>query len=127
MADVTALASRVMIINRGRLLYDGELSALVARIAPIKRIELVLSEPASRARLEEYGMVAHYAPPRATLEVPRETATAASTRLLADLAVADLSIQDPPIEEVIRIAFGETDGNAGEELAPRADVRRAPP
>ena len=126
MADVTALASRVLIINRGRLLYDGELSELVARIAPIKRIELVLSETVSRARLEEYGTVAHYAPPRATLEVPRETATAASTRLLTDLDVADLSIQDPPIEEVIRIAFGETEQDAEEDTV-RTDVQRAPP
>lgn len=129
MADVTALASRVLIINRGRLLYDGELSELVARIAPIKRIELVLSDAVPRSRLEDYGTVAHYAPPRATLEVPREGATAASTRLLAELAVADLSIQDPPIEEVIRIAFGETaqDALADEEPPVRADVRRAPP
>jgi len=129
MADVTALASRVLIINRGRLLYDGELSELVARIAPIKRIELVLSTPVPRARLAEYGTVAHYAPPRATLEVPREIATAASTRLLADLEVADLSIQDPPIEEVIRIAFGEGDAEPSEEASSRVrtDVRRAPP
>ena len=65
------------------------------------------------------------------MEVPRETATAASARLLADLAVADLSIQDPPIEEVIRIAFGEGaqdgEGNAEAEALVRADVRRAPP
>jgi ABC-2 type transport system ATP-binding protein len=89
----------------------------------------VLSETVSRARLEEYGTVASYAPPRATLEVPRELATAASTRLLADLAVADLSIQDPPIEEVIRIAFGETEHDALAEPGPpvRVDVRRAPP
>ena len=129
MADVTALASRVLIINRGRLLYDGELSELVARIAPIKRIELVLSETVSRARLEEYGTVAHYAPPRATIEVPRETATAASTRLLTDLDVADLSIQDPPIEEVIKIAFGETEQEVGTDAEPdtRPDIRRAPP
>ena len=129
MADVTALTSRVLIINRGRLLYDGELSELVARIAPIKRIELVLSEPVPRARLEEYGSVAHFAPPSATIEVPRELATTASARLLADLAVADLSIQDPPIEEVIRIAFGEgaQDGEVEEEALARADVRRAPP
>jgi len=129
MADVTALASRVLIINRGRLLYDGELSELVARIAPIKRIELVLSEPVARARLEDYGRVAHFAPPSATIEVPRELATAASARLLADLSVADLSIQDPPIEEVIRIAFGEgaQDAEAEEEALVRADVRRAPP
>jgi ABC-2 type transport system ATP-binding protein len=126
MADVTALASRVLIINRGLLLYDGELAALVARIAPIKRIELVLSESVSRARLAEYGTVAHYAPPSATLEVPRENATAASARLLAELAVADLSIQDPPIEEVIRIAFGEGDVDAEAESVPRVDVRRAP-
>ncbi|MEP7064479.1 MAG: ATP-binding cassette domain-containing protein [Gemmatimonadota bacterium] len=128
MADVTALTSRVLIINRGRLLYDGELSELVARIAPIKRIELVLSEPVPRARLEEYGRVAHFAPPSATIEVPRESATHASARLLADLAVADLSIQDPPIEEVIRIAFGEGEQNAEieEESPVRVDVRRAP-
>jgi ABC-2 type transport system ATP-binding protein len=129
MADVTALTSRVLIINRGRLLYDGELSELVARIAPIKRIELVLSEPVSRTRLEDYGRVAHFAPPSATIEVPREIATAASVRLLADLAVADLSIQDPPIEEVIRIAFGEgvQEGELEAEAPVRADVRRAPP
>jgi ABC-2 type transport system ATP-binding protein len=130
MADVTALASRVLIINRGRLLYDGELSELVARIAPIKRIELVLSERVPRTRLEEYGHVAHFAPPSATIEVPREIATSASARLLAELAVADLSIQDPPIEEVIRIAFGEGAQNGElEQLEPpvRADVRRAPP
>ncbi|HEY2895831.1 MAG TPA: hypothetical protein VGJ12_01740, partial [Gemmatimonadaceae bacterium] len=129
MADVTALTSRVLIINRGRLLYDGELSELVARIAPIKRIELVLSEPVARARLEDYGHVAHFAPPSATIEVPREIATSASARLLADLAVADLSIQDPPIEEVIRIAFGEgaQDGEVADEALVRADVRRAPP
>ena len=129
MADVTALTSRVLIINRGRLLYDGELSELVARIAPIKRIEFVLSEPVARARLEDYGHVAHFAPPSATIEVPREIATSASARLLADIAVADLSIQDPPIEEVIRIAFGEgaQDGEVEDEAPVRADVRRAPP
>jgi ABC-2 type transport system ATP-binding protein len=131
MADVTALASRVLIINRGRLLYDGELSELVARIAPIKRIELVLSEPVPRARLESYGRVAHFAPPSATIEVPRELATTASARLLADLEVADLSIQDPHIEEVIRIAFGEGaqngEGDGDAEMPVRADVRRAPP
>ncbi|MBK5187281.1 MAG: hypothetical protein JJD97_03495, partial [Gemmatimonadaceae bacterium] len=47
--------------------------------------------------------------------------------LLADLEVADLSIQDPPIEEVIRIAFGETEQDAEAESIPRANVRRAPP
>src|SRR5205823_897662 len=52
MQDVTALASRVLIINRGRLLYDGGLDALVARIARTKRIELVLGDGAALRRAD---------------------------------------------------------------------------
>jgi len=107
MQDVTALASRVIMINRGRLLYDGALDALVARIAPTKRLELVLGGPVSQESLAAFGTVHSFRFPNAVLDVPRETAAATSARLLAGLPVADLSIADPPIEEVIRLAFAE--------------------
>ena len=105
MADVTALASRVLIINRGHLLYDGALDALVARIARTKRLELVLGEGVTRELLERFGEICEYSFPNATLEVPRADATVAAARILAELPVVDLSIQDPPIEEVIAVAF----------------------
>jgi ABC-2 type transport system ATP-binding protein len=107
MQDVTALASRVLMINRGRLLYDGALEALVARIAPTKRIALVLGsvDGVTAETLAAFGAVKRFHPPNAVLEVPREDAPATSARLLAALPVADLSIEDPPIEEVIRLAF----------------------
>ena len=105
MQDVTALASRVLIINRGRLLYDGALDALVARIARTKRLELVLGEGVTVEALAEFGDVRSFRFPNAVLEVPRESAAATSARLLAALPVADLSIEDPPIEDVIRQAF----------------------
>src|SRR5213078_1196286 len=92
MQDVTALASRVLMINRGRLLYDGALEALEA--------------------LAAFGEVKSFHFPNAVLEVRREDAPTMSARLLAALPVADLSIEDPPIEEVIRLAFargGEED------------------
>ncbi len=107
MADVTALASRVLIINRGRLLYDGALQELVARRTPSKRIELVLGAGVTRERLAEFGDVREFRFPNATLEVPREEATVASARLLAAIPIVDLSIQDPPIEDVIRRVFAE--------------------
>jgi ABC-2 type transport system ATP-binding protein len=107
MQDVTALASRVLMINRGRLLYDGALDALVARIAPTKRLRLVLGDGVTAERLAAFGTVTSFHFPNAALEVPREDAAAASARLLASLPVADLSIEDPPIEEVIRQAFAE--------------------
>jgi len=109
MQDVTALASRVIMINRGRLLYDGALEALVARIAPTKRLELVLGAPVSVEALATFGTVHSYRFPHAMLDVPREAAAATSARLLAGLPVADLSIEDPPIEEVIRLAFAEAE------------------
>jgi ABC-2 type transport system ATP-binding protein len=107
MQDVTALASRVLIINRGRLLYDGALDALVARIARTKRLELVLGDGVTEQRLAAFGTVKSFRAPNAVLEVPRAEAAATSARLLAALPVVDLSIEDPPIEEVIRQAFAE--------------------
>jgi ABC-2 type transport system ATP-binding protein len=105
MQDVTALASRVLIINRGRMLYDGALDALVARSAPTKRLELVLGDGVTAADLAQFGDVRAFHPPNASLEVPRADAAATSARLLAALPVVDLSIQDPPIEQVIQKTF----------------------
>src|SRR5438552_1686201 len=109
MQDVTALASRVLIINRGHLLYDGALDALVARIARIKRIELVLGpgDGVTAETLAAFGTVKSFHFPNAVLEVRRDEAAATSARLLAALPVADLSIEDPPIEDVIRQAFAQ--------------------
>jgi len=105
MQDVTALASRVLMINQGRLLYDGALDALVARIARTKRLELVLGDGVTREALAAFGTVLDFHFPNAVVEVPREEAAATSARLLAAFPVADLSIADPPIEEIVRRAF----------------------
>ena len=107
MQDMTTLASRVLMINRGRLLYDGALDALVARTVRTRRLELVLGPGVSAESLAAFGTLRSYRPPHAILEVPREEAAASSARLLASLPVADLSIADPPIDEVIRHAFAE--------------------
>lgn len=119
MADVTALAPRVLIINRGRMLYDGELRSLVARLAPRKRLELVLANGVSSEQLASYGVVREVRFPHAVLEVARDQVAEVSARILAQLPVADLSIQEPPIEEVIRMAFED----GGTLAATREDVR----
>jgi ABC-2 type transport system ATP-binding protein len=129
MADVTALASRVLIINRGRLLYDGGLETLVARAAPTKRFELVFGDGAgsvTRERLAAFGAVRRFRLPNATLDVARDEVSSASARLLAALPVADLSISDPPIEEVIRRTFAEgAEVDDGDKGAPEPDEGEA--
>jgi ABC-2 type transport system ATP-binding protein len=107
MADVTALASRVLMINHGRLLYDGSLTQLVATTAPVKRIDLTLAPGASIESLAKYGEIQVYTGEHATIEVPRDDATRVSARMLRSGVVVDVSIHDPPIEDIIRKAFAD--------------------
>ena len=107
MADVTSLASRVLVIGGGRVVLDGSLGELVRRSTGAKRIELVLEEGARLEDLSSLGEVKDFRFPRATLVVPRARANTVSAHLLASGWVSDLSIQDPPIDDVVRQLFEE--------------------
>jgi ABC-2 type transport system ATP-binding protein len=105
MADVTALCKRVIVINRGHLLYDGNLQTMVERIAPHKLIRITLSAPVSAAELAGYGEIHRLDGLEAEIKVDRAATTRVGARLLADLPVADVNIAEPPIEEIIAEVF----------------------
>jgi ABC-2 type transport system ATP-binding protein len=88
MADVQALCKRVIVIHHGRLLFDGQLSALADRFAAYKTIEAVLADGE-----------------RISLRVPKAETSQATARLLAENEVSDLTVEDPPIEDVIEQVF----------------------
>jgi ABC-2 type transport system ATP-binding protein len=101
----------VIVIHHGRLLFDGDLAALVQKFSPHKTIVVDLMPGATDGRgqeaLQPYGEVVAYTGGRAILRVPKAETAMATTRLLTNLAVQDLTIQDPPIEEVIEQVFNE--------------------
>jgi ABC-2 type transport system ATP-binding protein len=105
MADVEALCRRVIIIHRGRLLYDGDLSSLVHRFIPHKTIVVQLGD--CKADLGSYGEVVSCGEGQYTLRVPKSETARITGELLADLPVIDLLVEDPPIEEVIERVFAE--------------------
>jgi ABC-2 type transport system ATP-binding protein len=107
MDDVVALAKRVLVIHHGRLLYDGDLAALAGRMAPYKLVRLTLRGEANGIALEDYGDVTEREDQRVTLRIPRESAAERTGRLVRDLEpqLADISVEDPPIEEVIDRVF----------------------
>jgi ABC-2 type transport system ATP-binding protein len=105
MADVEALCRRVIVIHHGKLLFDGELSALVKRFAAYKTIVVQLGE--CSADLSAYGEVVSCEEGSATLRVKKEETARVTGRLLADLPVTDLTVEDPPIEDVIERVFAE--------------------
>ncbi len=107
MADVTALCRRVIIIHHGRLLYDGDLAGLTERLAPFKELELHLERDLDGADLSSFGEVVSQEPRKVVLRVPKSETPGATARLLQQLPVADLTVEDPPIEEVIDRVFQE--------------------
>ena len=105
MADVEALCRRVIVIHRGRLLYDGQLSALVRSFSAHKTIVVQLGD--CQADLRAYGEVVSCEDGRATLRVAKAETARVTERLLADLPVIDLTVEDPPLEEVIERVFAQ--------------------
>jgi ABC-2 type transport system ATP-binding protein len=107
MADVTALCQRVIVIDHGKLLYDGDLTALSARIAPHKLVTVELSQPLNGHKLEQYGEVIRARGQKLKVLVPRAETSDIAARMLSELPIADVTIEDPPIEEVITRVFEE--------------------
>ncbi|HEX7586909.1 MAG TPA: ATP-binding cassette domain-containing protein [Anaerolineae bacterium] len=105
MADVTALCKRVIVIDHGKLLYDGELHALAEKIAPHKLIRVEFSRALDGEKLEDYGEVVKRRGQRAELLVPRDATSGVAARMLAELPIADVTIEDPAIEDVISRVF----------------------
>jgi ABC-2 type transport system ATP-binding protein len=105
MADVVALCKRVIVIHHGRILFDGNLSELSDRFAAYKTIDVALAD--GSAPLEAYGDVLEREGDRAKLRVPKAETPRVAARLLSEQQVADLTIEDPPIEDVIELVFAE--------------------
>ena len=105
MADVEALCKRVIVIHHGRILFDGALSSLGNEFAAYKTIGVVLED--ENAQLDGYGEVIHRDGDRATLRVPKGDTSRVAGRLLSDHDVLDLTIEEPPIEDVIELVFAQ--------------------
>lgn len=116
MADVEALCKRVIVIHHGKILFDGDLSTLVDRFSSMKKIAVKLD--AGGADLSVYGEVLERTPGSAVLRVPKADVPRVTARLLAEIDIIDLTVEDPPIEDVIEDVFAQKDPDA----APVAEV-----
>ena len=108
MADVTALCERILIIDHGKLKYDGSLNDLSRRIAPFKLIGFALGTPCP-CDLTRYGtpVTGGDEDGKQFVKVNAAEVTTIIARMLAELPIHDLTITDPPIEDVIERAFQE--------------------
>lgn len=105
MDDLVNLSRRVIVVDEGRLLFDGALEELVSKFAKEKIIKATLSSQDGIADLEKIGKVKMFAFPQVILSVPRSATAVAAAELLQNFPVEDLTIEEIPIEDVIRKVF----------------------
>jgi ABC-2 type transport system ATP-binding protein len=119
MEDVVQLCPRVVVIDKGRLIHDGDLRQLTLRLRPDKRISLRFSGAApAAAELARFGAVVEADGVRATVQVKADQVAGVVGALLAALPVADLTVEDPPLEEVMKELFSR---GRGDEIGATAD------
>jgi ABC-2 type transport system ATP-binding protein len=105
MEDVLALCPRIIVIDKGHLLFDGALETLVHTVRPEKRIVLKLSRPVETKDVLQLGTIVEHEPGRLVLQVRPERIQQAVGSAMANLPVADLTVEDPPLEDVLRDLF----------------------
>jgi ABC-2 type transport system ATP-binding protein len=110
MADVEALCKRVIVIHNGKLLFDGDLAALLDRFSAFKTIGVTLAN--GFGSFSQYGEVLNQDADHVTLRVPREKTPDVTARILAEQHVDDLTVEDPPIEDVIEKVFAQKSAEA---------------
>lgn len=105
MADITALCQRVLLIYAGQLIYDGSLDQLLDRFAPYREVKVELAQSCSAEALQTYGELEAIEGCIARFIVRRDALPQTISRILAGLQVVDMTITDPPVEEVIGRVF----------------------
>jgi len=116
MKDVAALCRRVVVIAHGRIMYDGSLDGIIDRFSGHKLITLELSpEVTTVPDLSRFGQVVEAQLPKIKLRMNRGEVPERLAALLAAVPIADLSVEDPPLEEVIAELFSQVDDETDDD------------
>jgi ABC-2 type transport system ATP-binding protein len=118
MADVETLCRRIILIDKGHVRYDGDLDGLADSISPYKLLTVSLQRETADQEQDgtssqcetdwrRFGEVMEARNGKVSLRVKREEAPAVAARLLAELPIADLSVENPPLESVIDRVYRE--------------------
>ena len=116
LADIERLCSRILILDRGRLVYDGGLEALKARYGGERTLVVDLEEPAAALRVTD-ARVTRVDGPRQWIAFDRERTNAArlAAEVTAQAALRDLTVEEPDIEDVVRRIYAERQAGAGDD------------
>jgi ABC-2 type transport system ATP-binding protein len=109
MKDIAALCKRVVVIAKGQIQYDGSLSGIIDKFSASKIITLQLNEGQSADGIAAYGEIETIELPRVRFRCERSVVSRNLASILQNYSVADVAVEDPPLEEVISDLFSQVD------------------
>ena len=125
MKDIAALCKRVVIIAGGKIFHDGSLEEIVDKFSGDKIVTLQVSENQSLERLQNLPNVVEVDGPRIKFRVARDDVARTLSEILSTHSVADIVVEDPPLEEVIAAAFNEAQETSNEVSSEAAESVKA--
>jgi ABC-2 type transport system ATP-binding protein len=105
MKDVAALCQRVVIVAGGRVEYDGSLAGIIDKFSGKKIVTLQFADGSRPEDLSRLGTPIESQWPRVKIGIPRNEVPRILAETLRDYAIEDVSVEDPPLEEVIADLF----------------------
>ena len=105
MQDVQVLAKRVIVIDKGSLVYEDTFESLVADFGGGKQLRLQFGGDSPLPDLSAYGEVLGSEVRTVTLSVPKEAVSQTAGRILRALPVVDIEIEEVSVDEVVRRLF----------------------
>jgi len=107
MKDVAALCRRVVVIALGKIMYDGSLSGIIDRFSKHKVVSLQLAEENMNGDWARYGEVLEQRAPKVRIRIARDVVPEVLAAILANHQIEDVSVEDPPLEQVIAELFSQ--------------------
>jgi ABC-2 type transport system ATP-binding protein len=103
--DVKRLAKRLIIINKGKILYDGSLTAILQKFSSVKYVSLILEKEIKKEVLFKIGKPIAYQFPKVVFRIQKKDLPQVVAYINDQIPYLDLVIEDEKIEEVIKNLF----------------------
>lgn len=105
MEDVKDLCKRVIVIDKGKILFDGKVSDLIKKYVDYKVIHFELKETINGDRLNDFGELEYFNGSRGKMNVKRGDIPLVASKLLKNFDIEDIDIEEVSLEDVVRTIF----------------------
>lgn len=106
--DVKRLAKRLIIINKGHILYDGALKKIIDQYSKIKYVSVILEKEIAEKSIQTIGQPVTNQFPKIVWQIKKDVLPEKISLINNIIPYSDITIEEERIEEIIKNLFNKT-------------------